>query len=116
MEFEACVRQKINVIVGVIGNDAGWTQIRRGQVQLYGSGTLGRRTALAFTRYDKVVEALGGHGGVRRTAQDIRPGDGAGAGGWQAGAGEHQDRRQRFPKGRHLDLSKSSWRATRRRG
>src|SRR4029077_8878774 len=35
MEFEACVRQKIN-IVGVIGNDAAWTQILRGQVQMYG--------------------------------------------------------------------------------
>ena len=35
MEFEACIRQKIN-IVGVIGNDAAWTQIRRGQVQIYG--------------------------------------------------------------------------------
>ena len=35
LEFEAMVRQKIN-IVGVVGNDAAWQQIRRGQVQLYG--------------------------------------------------------------------------------
>jgi len=71
MEFEACVRQKINV-VGVIGNDAGWTQIRRGQVQLYGSER-SVATALAFTRYDKVVEALGGHGEYVERPQDIRP-------------------------------------------
>ena len=35
MEFEACIRQKIN-IVGVIGNDAAWMQILRGQEQMYG--------------------------------------------------------------------------------
>ena len=34
-EFEAMARQKIDV-VGVIGNDAAWQQIRRGQVQIYG--------------------------------------------------------------------------------
>src|SRR5579862_2994161 len=71
MEFEACVRQKINV-VGVIGNDAGWTQIRRGQMQLYG-GERAVATALSFTRYDKVVEALGGHGEYVERPQDIRP-------------------------------------------
>jgi acetolactate synthase I/II/III large subunit len=71
MEFEACIRQKINV-VGVIGNDAGWTQIRRGQVQLYGQER-SVATALSFTRYDKVVEALGGHGEYVERPQDIRP-------------------------------------------
>jgi acetolactate synthase-1/2/3 large subunit len=71
MEFEACIRQKIN-IVGVIGNDAGWTQIRRGQVQVYGVERA-VATALAFTRYDRVVEALGGHGEYVERPQDIRP-------------------------------------------
>jgi thiamine pyrophosphate-dependent acetolactate synthase large subunit-like protein len=71
MEFEAFVRQKINVI-GVIGNDAGWTQIRRGQVQLYGQER-SVATGLAFTRYDRVVEALGGHGEYVERPEDIRP-------------------------------------------
>jgi acetolactate synthase-1/2/3 large subunit len=71
MEFEACIRQKIN-IVGVIGNDAGWTQIRRGQVQVYGEERA-VATALSFTRYDKVVEALGGHGEYVERPEDIRP-------------------------------------------
>lgn len=71
MEFEACVRQKINV-VGVIGNDAGWTQIRRGQVQLYGAERA-VATALSYTRYDQVVEALGGHGEWVENPRDIRP-------------------------------------------
>jgi acetolactate synthase-1/2/3 large subunit len=71
MEFEACIRQKINV-VGVIGNDAAWMQIRRGQVQLYGEERA-VATALSFTRYDRVVEALGGHGEYVERPQDIRP-------------------------------------------
>jgi acetolactate synthase-1/2/3 large subunit len=60
MEFEAMARQKIPV-VAVIGNDAAWTQIRRGQVQMYGADRA-VATELAFTRYDKVVEAVGGRG------------------------------------------------------
>lgn len=71
MEFEACVRQKIS-IVGVIGNDAGWTQIRRGQEQIYGAER-SVATRLEYTRYDKVVEALGGHGEYVEKPDEIRP-------------------------------------------
>ena len=35
MEVEAMVRQNIPVIA-IIGNDAAWSQIRRGQVELFG--------------------------------------------------------------------------------
>ena len=59
-EFEAMARQGIKV-VGIIGNDAGWTQILRGQKQLYGAERL-VATTLDYTRYEKVVEACGGHG------------------------------------------------------
>ena len=41
----------------VIGNDAAWTQIRRGQVEIYGAERA-VATALEYTRYEKVVEAL----------------------------------------------------------
>jgi acetolactate synthase-1/2/3 large subunit len=71
MEFEACVRQKIN-IVGVIGNDAAWTQILRGQVQLYGPDRT-PACRLAPTRYDKMIEALGGHGEWVEKPADLRP-------------------------------------------
>jgi acetolactate synthase-1/2/3 large subunit len=71
MEFEACVRQKIN-IVGVIGNDAAWTQILRGQVQLYGPDRT-PACKLAPTRYDKMIEALGGHGEWVERPQELRP-------------------------------------------
>ena len=71
LEFEAMVRQKIPV-VAVIGNDAAWTQIRRGQVQIYGAERA-VATALGYTRYDRVVEAVGGRGfWVEKTA-DLGP-------------------------------------------
>jgi acetolactate synthase-1/2/3 large subunit len=71
MEFEAMVRQKINV-VGIVGNDAAWQQIRRGQVQLYGEERA-VATGLSFTHYEKVVEALGGHGEYVERPEQIRP-------------------------------------------
>ena len=71
MEFEACARQGINV-VGVIGNDAAWMQIRRGQVEFYGEERA-VATKLALTRYDRVVEALGGHGEYVEEPGQIRP-------------------------------------------
>ncbi|MBJ96029.1 MAG: acetolactate synthase [Rickettsiales bacterium] len=60
MEFEACARQNIGV-VGVIGNDAAWMQILRGQRSLYGEQRM-VATELHFTRYERMVEALGGRG------------------------------------------------------
>ncbi len=71
MEFEACIRQKIN-IVGVIGNDAAWTQILRGQVQMYGPDRT-PACKLAPSRYDLMVEALGGHGEWVERPEQIRP-------------------------------------------
>jgi acetolactate synthase-1/2/3 large subunit len=60
LEFEAMARQKIPVIA-VIGNDAGWTQIRRGQIEMYGAQRA-VATGLDYTRYERVVDAIGGHG------------------------------------------------------
>src|SRR5438477_12480472 len=71
MEFEACVRQKIN-IVGVIGNDAAWTQILRGQVQMYGPDRA-PASRLAYSRYDRMIAALGGHGEWVERPEEIRP-------------------------------------------
>jgi acetolactate synthase-1/2/3 large subunit len=71
LEFEALVRHGLPV-VAVIGNDAAWTQIRRGQIQLYGPERA-VATRLAYTRYDRVVEALGGFGAWVETADALRP-------------------------------------------
>ena len=70
-EFDTAVRFNLP-IVGVIGNDAAWGQMLRPQVSLYGKDrTVG--TYLEYTRYDKVVEALGGHGEYVEKPGEIRP-------------------------------------------
>lgn len=69
-EFEAMVRQGIPV-VGVMGNDAAWQQIRRGQVELF-SPERAPATKLDYTRYDQVVQALGGHGEYVEDPADMR--------------------------------------------
>jgi acetolactate synthase-1/2/3 large subunit len=71
LEFEAMARQKIPVIA-VIGNDAGWTQIRRGQVSMYGEERA-VATALEYTRYEKIVEAVGGKGFWVERAEELGP-------------------------------------------
>jgi acetolactate synthase I/II/III large subunit len=71
LEFEALARQDIPVIA-LIGNDAGWTQIRRGQVELYGAERA-VATALDYTRYEKVVEACGGVGFWVETFEQLGP-------------------------------------------
>lgn len=71
MELEAMVRQKIPVVC-VIGNDAAWTQIRRGQIEIYGEERA-VATSLAYTRYDKVAEALGCFGAYVETTRELGP-------------------------------------------
>jgi acetolactate synthase-1/2/3 large subunit len=71
LEFEAMARQGIPV-VSVIGNDAAWTQIRRGQIELYGEAR-SPATSLDFTRYERVVEALGGFGAYVERTEDLGP-------------------------------------------
>lgn len=71
IEFEAMARQGIRVIA-IIGNDAGWTQIRRGQIELYGAERA-VATALEHTRYEKIVEACGGVGYWVERIEDLGP-------------------------------------------
>lgn len=71
IEFEAMARQDIPVIA-LIGNDAGWTQIRRGQIELYGKERE-VATALDYTRYEKIVEACGGRGFWVEKVEELGP-------------------------------------------
>jgi acetolactate synthase-1/2/3 large subunit len=71
LEFEAMVRQDISV-VAIIGNDAGWSQIRRGQIEMYGEARA-VATALDYTRYDKIVEAVGGFGAWVERFEELGP-------------------------------------------
>ncbi|WP_460039448.1 thiamine pyrophosphate-binding protein [Thermaerobacter litoralis] len=71
LEFEAAVRQDLP-FVAVVGNDAAWTQIRRLQVQLFGTDRA-VATGLSYARYDQVVEALGGQGEWVERPEDVGP-------------------------------------------
>lgn len=59
-EFDTAVRFNLP-IVSIVGNDAAWGQIRNPQITMVGKERA-VATALAPTRYDRVVEALGGYG------------------------------------------------------
>ena len=70
-EFDTAVRFGLP-IVGIVGNDAAWGQMMRPQAMLYGADRL-VATELTYTRYDLVVEALGGHGEHVTEPGEIRP-------------------------------------------
>jgi acetolactate synthase-1/2/3 large subunit len=68
-EYDTAVRFNLPII-GVIGNDAAWGQMMRPQGAIYGTYD---STLLNPTRYDKVVEALGGHGELVERPEELRP-------------------------------------------
>jgi acetolactate synthase-1/2/3 large subunit len=70
-EFDTAVRFGLP-IVGIVGNDAAWGQMLRPQSMVYGEDRI-VATRLQSTRYDKVVEALGGHGEHVTSPAEIRP-------------------------------------------
>lgn len=70
-EFDTAVRFGLP-IVGVIGNDGAWGQMMRPQALFYGADRL-VATELNTTRYDLVVEALGGHGEHVTDPAEIQP-------------------------------------------
>ncbi|XP_037088038.1 LOW QUALITY PROTEIN: 2-hydroxyacyl-CoA lyase 2-like [Pollicipes pollicipes] len=57
-EFDTFTRHRTPVIA-LVGNDAGWTQIAREQVPMFGTDVACR---LAHCRYDQVAEGYGGRG------------------------------------------------------
>ena len=71
MEYEAAVRQNIP-FVAIVGNDGAWTQIRRGQIDMYGSERA-VATELSYAAYDRVVSELGGHGEYVEDPEQLRP-------------------------------------------
>jgi acetolactate synthase-1/2/3 large subunit len=71
MEFDTAVRFGLPVI-GIVGNDAAWGQMMRPQGAVYGWDRL-EAVLLSPTRYDKVVEALGGHGELVERPEELRP-------------------------------------------
>ena len=70
MEFDTMVRHRIPVVC-VVGNNGIWALEKHPMQNMLGASVaadLGRKT-----RYDKVVEALGGYGELVERPQDIRP-------------------------------------------
>jgi len=68
-EYDTAVRFGLP-IVGIVGNDGAWGQMMRPQKGMYGTA---ENTLLNFSRYDKVVEALGGHGEFVERPEELRP-------------------------------------------
>ncbi|HKZ06400.1 MAG TPA: thiamine pyrophosphate-binding protein [Methylomirabilota bacterium] len=71
MEMETAVRFRLPMTV-IVGNDGGWGQIRNPQLSFFGAErAVG--TSLPMTRYDRMVEALGGRGLHVTDPAGIRP-------------------------------------------
>jgi acetolactate synthase I/II/III large subunit len=69
MEFDTAVRHHLP-LVAVLGNDAAWGIDRQIQLGLYGRPVA---TDLLQSRYDVVVQGLGGHGEYVERPEDLRP-------------------------------------------
>jgi acetolactate synthase-1/2/3 large subunit len=71
MDYETAVRFELPMVV-VVGNDAAWGQILIPQRAMHGEENV-VATRLAPTRYDRVVEALGGKGEHVEDPKDLVP-------------------------------------------
>ena len=69
MEFDTAVRHKLN-IVAILGNDSAWGIDRQIQLGLYGRSVA---TDLLQTRYEQVVQGLGGYGEFVERPEDLAP-------------------------------------------
>ena len=70
MEFDTLVRHRVPVVC-VIGNNGIWALEKHPMQRLLGTSLLS--DLLPGTRYDRVVEALGGHGELAERPEDIAP-------------------------------------------
>ena len=71
MEIETAVRFRLPLTC-VIGNDGGWGQIRNPQLSFFGEDRA-VATSLPTTRFDLMVEALGGRGALVRDPKELGP-------------------------------------------
>jgi acetolactate synthase-1/2/3 large subunit len=71
MDLETAVRFRLPLTC-IVGNDGGWGQIRNPQLSFFGE-TRAVATSLPSTRYDLMVEALGGRGALVTQPDAIGP-------------------------------------------
>ena len=69
MEFDTAVRHGLNV-VAIVGNDSAWGIDRQIQLGLYGRAVA---TDLRQSRYEQVVQGLGGHGEFVERPEELKP-------------------------------------------
>ncbi len=69
MEFDTAVRHKIPIIT-IMGNDSAWGIDRHIQMGVFGKTVA---TDLLPSRYDQIVEALGGHGELVEHPSQLEP-------------------------------------------
>ena len=71
MEFDTALRYNLPIIA-IVGNDARWNAEHQLQIQNYGEGrTIG--CELLPSRYDKMIEGLGGYGEFVQHPDDLTP-------------------------------------------
>ncbi len=69
MEFDTAVRHGLN-IVAIVGNDSAWGIDRQIQLGLYGRAVA---TDLRQSRYEQIVQGLGGYGEFVERPEDLKP-------------------------------------------
>ncbi len=70
-EFDTAVRHDLP-FVAIVGNDGTWNAEYQIQLRSYGEARA-HGCELLPSRYDKVVEALGGHGEFVETLEELSP-------------------------------------------
>jgi acetolactate synthase-1/2/3 large subunit len=70
-EFDTAIRFDLP-IVSIVGNDAGWGQIRGPQIEMFGAERA-VATSLEPVRYDELVAAMGGYGELVENPEEIGP-------------------------------------------
>jgi len=69
MEFDTCIRHNLPMTV-VMGNDSTWGIDKTFQMAYFNRAV---GTDLRFVRYDKMVEAIGGHAEYVEHKEDVAP-------------------------------------------
>ena len=69
MEYDTCLRHNLPITV-VMGNDSNWGIDKTFQLAYYNRAV---GTDLEFRRYDRLVEALGGHAEYVENTEDVAP-------------------------------------------
>ena len=71
-DYDTLIRFNLPVL-GIVANNAAWNQVRFAQLQKYGAERGNTANLLTPLRYDRIVEAMGGHGEYVTAPSEIRP-------------------------------------------